>query len=456
MSSDESEMSSDDEYYGNNGEEFRGNILNNDYTLIEKIGFGSYSSVWLAFSIKRKDYFAVKIQNCEDYEEGLEELKILKKIKELENNDLIKLIEGFEISKKETINKKIKKGRKTFNKKVIEINKFICMILPLKACSTYSLIKEGRFKYGLPDNLMYLVTNSILSSIYDLHYKLKICHTDLKPENFLIDGLSLKLSELIDEYNKYNIIEKYNKDLDEEIRSKSFNLNNVEHKNKIRKIKSNVLKKIHKNILDNMNLLNNDSEYNDLEDSENESQDSDSNEEVKEIIDDNFLKSPKFCLTDFGSSIKIKDLGNDEIQTRYYRAPEVILENTYNEKIDIWSIGCVLYELFTGIILFDPDKTESCDRDYHHLKLIVELCGEIPKNLIKKSPKKNNFFKNFKLKYDTEIKRKSIEINLNKSNSLILNLIKKCLIIDPELRPNISQLIEYYNNLKIDQNKENI
>ena len=83
------------------------------------------------------------------------------------------------------------------------------------------------------------------------------------------------------------------------------------------------------------------------------------------------------------------------------------------------------------------------------------MCGEIPKNLIKKSPKKNNFFKNFKLKYDTEIKRKSIEINLNKSNSLILNLIKKCLIIDPELRPNISQLIEYYNNLKIDQNKEN-
>ena len=125
MSSDDSDMSSDDEYYGDNGEEFRGTILNNNYTLIEKIGFGSYSSVWLAYSIAREKYFAVKIQNCEDYEEGLEELKFLKRIKELKNNNFINLVEGFEITKKYTINKMIKKGRKVFNKKVVEISKFI-------------------------------------------------------------------------------------------------------------------------------------------------------------------------------------------------------------------------------------------------------------------------------------------------------------------------------------------
>ena len=39
MSSSEVSLSSDDEYYGDNGEEFRGSVLNNNYTLIDKIGY---------------------------------------------------------------------------------------------------------------------------------------------------------------------------------------------------------------------------------------------------------------------------------------------------------------------------------------------------------------------------------------------------------------------------------
>ena len=49
-------LSSDDEYYGNNGEEFRGSVLNNRYCLIDKIGYGSYSSVWAAYSITALNY----------------------------------------------------------------------------------------------------------------------------------------------------------------------------------------------------------------------------------------------------------------------------------------------------------------------------------------------------------------------------------------------------------------
>tara|TARA_B100000886_G_scaffold298398_1_gene226500 strand:- start:513 stop:1877 length:1365 start_codon:yes stop_codon:yes gene_type:complete len=447
MSSDDSDMSSDDEYYGDNGEEFRGTILNNNYTLIEKIGFGSYSSVWLAYSIAREKYFAVKIQNCEDYEEGLEELKFLKRIKELKNNNFINLVEGFEITKKDTINKKIKKGRKVFNKKVVEISKFICMILPLKACSTYSLIKEGKFKYGFSDKLMKNIIETVFSSINDLHNNLKICHTDLKPENFLIDGLSTKVNDLIEEYDRHNIISNYKKSLEIEL-NKNLDIKNSKNKEKIKKIKSNILKKIHRNILEGMNLLNNDSEYNNLDGSEIESNDTNSDSE-KVVINEKFLQNPLFCLTDFGSSIKIKDLGNDEIQTRYYRAPEVILENSYNEKIDIWSIGCVLYELYTGSILFDPDKDEECDRDYNHLLLIIKLCGDIPKNMIKKSPKKNDFFKNYKLKLNENVEKKPFSYKSDKNNDLIVKLIKKCLIIDPDLRPSITEIIQFYNSEKI-------
>ena len=97
MSSSESDcsLSSDEEYCGDNGEEFREEILNSKYALIEKIGYGSYSSVWLAYSIPDDNYYAIKIQNCEDYDEGVFELRILRKIKELKNkyiNNLKKVI----------------------------------------------------------------------------------------------------------------------------------------------------------------------------------------------------------------------------------------------------------------------------------------------------------------------------------------------------------------------------
>lgn len=38
--------------------------------------------------------------------------------------------------------------------------------------------------------------------------------------------------------------------------------------------------------------------------------------------------------------------------TRWYRAVEIVLHNDYDESIDMWSVGCILYELLTGRILF--------------------------------------------------------------------------------------------------------
>jgi dual specificity tyrosine-phosphorylation-regulated kinase 2/3/4 len=36
------------------------------------------------------------------------------------------------------------------------------------------------------------------------------------------------------------------------------------------------------------------------------------------------------------------------IQSRFYRAPEIILGIPYTPAIDMWSFGCILVELFTG------------------------------------------------------------------------------------------------------------
>jgi len=185
-------------------------------------------------------------------------------------------------------------------------------------------------------------------------------------------------------------------------------------------------------------------------DNVNNSSSSDSFHEYS-VIDEKYLNGCSITLTDFGSNIKIKELDNEELQTRYYRAPEVILGTYYTEKIDVWSIGCIIYELYTGRILFDPDKDNDFSRDFHHLYLIEELCGKIPKEIIKRSPKKDEFFKKNKLKCKKNIESvdiKTIIANKDNIDPFIINLIKKCLIINPQERPTINDLINYVQEYK--------
>jgi serine/threonine protein kinase len=58
-------------------------------------------------------------------------------------------------------------------------------------------------------------------------------------------------------------------------------------------------------------------------------------------------------LVDFGSSCYQTDSLTTYIQSKAYRAPEVIVGGKYDFKIDIWSLGCVIAELLTGEVLFE-------------------------------------------------------------------------------------------------------
>uniref|UniRef100_A0A2I3LYD4 Serine/threonine-protein kinase PRP4 homolog n=1 Tax=Papio anubis TaxID=9555 RepID=A0A2I3LYD4_PAPAN len=78
-------------------------------------------------------------------------------------------------------------------------------------------------------------------------------------------------------------------------------------------------------------------------------------------------------LCDFGSASHVAD--NDitpYLVSRFYRAPEIIIGKSYDYGIDMWSVGCTLYELYTGKILF-PGKTNN-----HMLKLAMDLKGKMP------------------------------------------------------------------------------
>ncbi|QRW03155.1 Serine/threonine-protein kinase [Ceratobasidium sp. AG-Ba] len=84
-------------------------------------------------------------------------------------------------------------------------------------------------------------------------------------------------------------------------------------------------------------------------------------------------------------SVKIADLGNaarigkhvtDDIQTRQYRSPEVILRKPWGPAVDIFSLGCVVFELLTGDFLFEPKGREPLwSRDDDHICQMHEALG---------------------------------------------------------------------------------
>ena len=63
-------------------------------------------------------------------------------------------------------------------------------------------------------------------------------------------------------------------------------------------------------------------------------------------------------LIDFGSSCMNYKQGFSYVQSRYYRAPEIVLGLPYNQAADMWSFGCILIELKKGVPLF-PALDES-------------------------------------------------------------------------------------------------
>uniref|UniRef100_A0A915LEW3 non-specific serine/threonine protein kinase n=1 Tax=Meloidogyne javanica TaxID=6303 RepID=A0A915LEW3_MELJA len=107
----------------------------------------------------------------------------------------------------------------------------------------------------------------------------------------------------------------------------------------------------------------------------------------------------KFLRKDF--DVKIADLGNacwthhhftEDIQTRQYRALEVIIGASYNQAADIWSIACMAFELATGDYLFEPHSGTTYSRDEDHLAHIIELLGSIPPTVFKKGEHWREFF----------------------------------------------------------------
>ncbi|KAG8846181.1 serine/threonine protein kinase, CMGC group [Serendipita sp. 405] len=78
-------------------------------------------------------------------------------------------------------------------------------------------------------------------------------------------------------------------------------------------------------------------------------------------------------IVDFGNAQPFSECYYGRIQTRQYRAPEVILgRRDWDRKVDVWSIACIIFELVTNDFLFDPPE-DSSNRDRDHIYRILEV-----------------------------------------------------------------------------------
>uniref|UniRef100_A0A096NKM5 Serine/threonine-protein kinase PRP4 homolog n=1 Tax=Papio anubis TaxID=9555 RepID=A0A096NKM5_PAPAN len=146
-------------------------------------------------------------------------------------------------------------------------------------------------------------------------------------------------------------------------------------------------------------------------------------------------------LCDFGSASHVAD--NDitpYLVSRFYRAPEIIIGKSYDYGIDMWSVGCTLYELYTGKILF-PGKTNN-----HMLKLAMDLKGKMPNKMIRKGVFKDQHFdQNLNFMYievDKVTERRLPEDQRKKVHQL-KDLLDQILMLDPAKRISINQALQH-------------
>ncbi|KAL9056442.1 MAG: hypothetical protein Q9162_002923 [Coniocarpon cinnabarinum] len=158
-------------------------------------------------------------------------------------------------------------------------------------------------------------------------------------------------------------------------------------------------------------------------------------------------------IIDFGSSCFEKEKVYTYIQSRFYRSPEVILGMNYGIPIDMWSLGCILAELYTGFPIF-PGENEQ-----EQLACIMEVFGPPEKHLIEKSSRKKLFFDSMgkpRMSVSSKGKRrrpssKTLDQVLKCTDEAFLDFLARCLRWDPErrLKPQEAMTHEFITGKKM-------
>ncbi|CAH1782643.1 unnamed protein product [Owenia fusiformis] len=149
-----------------------GDLFNQRYHVVRKLGWGHFSTVWLCWDLKERRFVALKVvKSAEHYTEtALDEIKLLKCVRDSDVLDpyrekTVQLLDDFKIS---GVN-----------------GTHVCMVFEVLGHNLLKLIIRSNYQ-GVPIANVKTIIRQTLEGLHYLHTKCKIIHTDIKPENILI------------------------------------------------------------------------------------------------------------------------------------------------------------------------------------------------------------------------------------------------------------------------------
>ncbi|WVZ98902.1 hypothetical protein U9M48_044272 [Paspalum notatum var. saurae] len=162
------------------------------------------------------------------------------------------------------------------------------------------------------------------------------------------------------------------------------------------------------------------------------------------------LKSYSRCeikVIDLGSSCFLSDNLNLYVQSRSYRSPEVILGMPYDPKIDIWSLGCILAELYTGEVLLPNESVPII------LARMIGTIGSIDVEMLELGQETQKYFTDdydlFHTNEETgELEylipdKSSLRRHLQCSDKKFVDFLSYLLQINPRKRPTASEALQH-------------
>lgn len=162
------------------------------------------------------------------------------------------------------------------------------------------------------------------------------------------------------------------------------------------------------------------------------------------------VKSYSRCevkVIDLGSSCFETDHLCSYVQSRSYRAPEVILGLPYDKKIDIWSLGCILAELCTGNVLFQNDSPATL------LARVIGIVGAIDQGMLAKGRDTYKYFTKNHMLYERNLETNRLEYLIPKKSSLrhrlpmgdqgFIEFVDHLLEINPKKRPSALEALKH-------------
>ncbi|KAL4787143.1 kinase-like protein [Aspergillus varians] len=364
-----------------------GELYNNGrYVVVRKLGWGHFSTVWLSRDVTTGKHVALKVvRSAAHYTEtAIDEIKLLNRIVQANpshpgRKHVVSLLDSFE-----------HKGPHGVH---------VCMVFEVLGENLLGLIKKWNHR-GIPMALVKQITKQVLLGLDYMHRECGIIHTDLKPENVLIEIGDVE-----------QIVKTYVKE-EEKKAQKEDNRNGRRRRRTLITGSQPLPSPLNTSFEFKPSIPNSHSSLsqvvNDSPDSEAPSmkqllgiKEDDEKQKQREKTADLLEREVSGISLDKSSSndedidcgiisVKIADLGNacwvghhftNDIQTRQYRSPEVILGSKWGASTDIWSMACMVFELITGDYLFDPQSGTRYGKDDDHIAQVIELLGPFPKSL---------------------------------------------------------------------------